>query len=314
DPATNLVFAVAEISGPSHILVGVDVNTGKVRVRRSVEPLDGDIQAHQQRAALALANGMVYVAYGGLDGDCGNYHGWVIASRTNGQGALLSYRVPTQLGGGIWAASGPAVDAAGYIFVALGNGAATGGTWDKTDSILRLSPTLHYEDGFAPQQWAQDNAADADLGSMGPLLLPGGLVFADGKSGLGYLLHANALGGVAGQAQVASICSSFGGSAAIGTRLFVPCTDGLLEVIVGPGTHLTLGWHAPGQINGSPIVVGHTVYSLNKNGTLYALNSDNGAVIATQFVGATSRFATPTYSSGQVYVGTLTGIVAVTIS
>ncbi|HEY6407416.1 MAG TPA: PQQ-binding-like beta-propeller repeat protein, partial [Ktedonobacteraceae bacterium] len=150
DPATNLVFAVAEISGPSHILVGVDVNTGKVRVRRSVEPLDGDIQTHQQRAALALSMGMVYIAYGGLDGDCGNYHGWVIASRANGQGALLSYRVPTQREGGIWAASGPAVDASGHIFVATGNGAATGGTWDKTDSILRLSPTLQYEDGFAP--------------------------------------------------------------------------------------------------------------------------------------------------------------------
>src|SRR5579859_2955326 len=60
DPATNLVFAVAETSGPSHILVGVDANSGKVRVRRRVEPLDGDITVHQQRAALALSQGMVY--------------------------------------------------------------------------------------------------------------------------------------------------------------------------------------------------------------------------------------------------------------
>ena len=314
DPATNLVFAVAEIRGPSHILVGVDATTGGVRIRRRVEPLDGDIRAHQQRAALALSQGLVYVAYGGLNGDCGDYHGWVIASRTDGQGALLSYRVPTQREGGIWAASGPAVDAAGHIYVAVGNGAATGGTWDKTDSVLRLSPTLQYEDGFAPQQWAQENARDADLGSMGPQLLPGGLIFADGKSGFGYLLHANALGGIGGQARVTSICGSFGGSAALGMHLFVPCTDGLREVVVGPGTRLTLGWHAPGQINGSPIVVGHTVYSLKRSGTLYALNSDSGAVIASQVVGETSRFATPAYSDGHVYVGTMTGIVAVTIS
>jgi outer membrane protein assembly factor BamB len=314
DPATNLVFAIAEISGPSHILVGVDASTGTVRIRRLAEPLDGDIRAHQQRAALVLSQGLVYIAYGGLDGDCGNYHGWVIASRTDGQGALLSYRLPTQREGGIWAASGPAADSAGHIYVAVGNGAATGGTWDKTDSVLRLSPSLQYEDGFAPQQWAQDNAGDADLGSMGPLLLPGGLVYADGKTGLGYLLHADALGGVGGQAQVASICSAYGGSAALGMHLFVPCTDGLREVVVGPGTRLTVGWHAPGQINGSPIVAGHTVYSLKQNGTLYALNSDNGAVIASQFVGETSRFATPTYSGGHIYVGTMAGIVAITIS
>ncbi len=314
DPATNLVFAVAEVSGPAHLLVGLDAGTGEVRVRRLVEPTDGDIQAHQQRAALALSQGMVYIAYGGLYGDCGDYHGWVIASRTDGRGALLSYQLPTQREGGIWAASGPAVDAAGHVYVAVGNGAATGGTWDKTDSILRLSPTLQYEDGFAPQQWAQDNAQDADLGSMGPLLLPGGLIFADGKSGLGYLLHANALGGVGGQAQVASICHSYGGSAALGTHLFVPCTNGLMEVVVGPGTRLTLGWQAQGQINGSPIVGGHTVYSLDQNGTLYALNSDNGTIIASRAVGETSRFATPTLAGGHVYVGTMTGIVAVAIA
>ena len=314
DPATNLVFAVAGTSRPSHILVGIDASSGRMRIRRLVEPMDGDIGTHQQRAALALSQGLVYVAYGGLDGDCGNYHGWVIASRTDGRGALLSYRVPTQREGGIWAPPGPAVDAAGHIYVAVGNGAATGGTWDKTDSILRLSPTLQYEDGFAPQQWPQDNAGDADLGSMGPLLLPGGLIFADGKSGLGYLLHANGLGGVGGQAQVTSICSSYGGSAALGTHLFVPCTNGLLEVVVGPGARITRGWQAPGQVNGSPIVSGHTVYSLDRNGTLYALDSDNGVVITSQPVGATSRFATPTLAGGYVYVGTMTGIVAVSIA
>jgi len=149
---------------------------------------------------------------------------------------------------------------------------------------------------------------------MGPLLLPGGLIFADGKSGLGYLLHANGLGGVGGQAQLTSICSSYGGSAALGTHLFVPCTNGLLEVVVGPGARITRGWQAPGQVNGSPIVSGHTVYSLDRNGTLYALNSDNGVVVASQPVGATSRFATPTLAGGHVYVGTMTGIVAVSIA
>src|SRR5260370_35337900 len=40
DPATGLVFAVAEIQGPPHILVGVEVATGRGRERAS-----GDIPA-----------------------------------------------------------------------------------------------------------------------------------------------------------------------------------------------------------------------------------------------------------------------------
>ena len=309
DPATGLVFAVAEIQGPAHILIGVDVATGQVRVRRSADISAMEPQVHQQRAALALFQNMVYVAYGGLRGDCGNYHGTVVASRTDGSGPLLSYQVPTPREGGIWAASGPTVDDAGHIYVAVGNGAATQGDWDHSDSVLRLSPSLHLEDGFAPTQWQQDNASDADLGSMGPILLPGGLIFADGKNGMGYLLHADALGGVGGQALVKPICRAFGGAAALGSQLFVPCTDGLRQLVVGPGANLSLGWRAPAQINGSPIVGGHTVYSLDPTGTLYALDAASGTVRAMLSVGATSRFATPTLSGNQVFVGTLAGVV-----
>src|SRR5260370_13813185 len=132
---------------------------------------------------------MVYIAYGGLDGDCGDYSGRVVTSRPSGQGPLPSYHVPPPRDGGIWAASGPAVDAAGNIYVAVGNGATTQGNWDHSDSVLRLSPTLQLEDGFAPQQWQQDNAGDADLGSTGPILLPNGLIHAAGKAGLRDLLH-----------------------------------------------------------------------------------------------------------------------------
>ncbi|HEV2580249.1 MAG TPA: PQQ-binding-like beta-propeller repeat protein [Ktedonobacteraceae bacterium] len=315
DPATGLVFAVAEITGPAHILVGIDVATGQVRVRRVVDIPAMDPRANQQRAALALYKNMVYVAYGGLDGDCSDYRGTVVASHTNGSGPLLSYQVPTPREGGIWAASGPAIDSSGNVYVAVGNGSTTQGAWDHSDSVLRLSPTLALEDGFAPDQWAQENAGDVDLGSMGPILLPGGLIFADGKSGQGYLLHADALGGVGGQAQVATICHSFGGAAALDSTVFVPCVEGLREVQVGSGASLMPGWQAGGQITGSPVVGGHTVYSLDSaGGVLYALDSANGTVITTIGVGATSRFASPTISGNQVFVGTMTGVAAVTIS
>ncbi|HEX6482731.1 MAG TPA: PQQ-binding-like beta-propeller repeat protein [Ktedonobacteraceae bacterium] len=315
DSDTHLVFAVAEVTGFSHILIGLDVNTGKVLVRQPVDAPGMDARAHQQRAALAVSHGMVYVAYGGLDGDCSDYIGRVVALHTNGQGPLLVYTVPTSREGGIWAPSGPAVDGSGNIYVAVGNGASTGGNWDHSDSILKLSPTLKLEDGFAPQQWPQENAGDVDLGSTGPILLAGGLIFADGKSGLGYLLHANALGGVGGQAAVARVCTAFGGFAAQDTTIIVPCTDGIRQVVISPGGQITVGWHARGQVTGSPVIGGHTVYSLDPNGgTLYALNMQDGSIVTSLPVGATSRFATPTLSSGMVLVGTMSGVTAVRIN
>ncbi len=310
DPATGLMFAVAEVTGPAHVLVGVDVRSGQVRVRRSADPPGIDPRPHQQRAALALSQGKVYVAYGGLLGDCGDYRGRVVASRTDGRGPLLAFQVPTSREGGIWGASGPAVDPRGNLYVAVGNGAATSGEWDRSDAVLRLAPDLRLRDGFAPRQWPQDNAADADLGSMGPLLLPGGLVLAAGKSGIGYLLRAGHLGGVGGALVEQQLCAAFGGAAAAGSTVYVPCTDGLRQVHVGPGARLALGWRAPESVTGSPVVGGGTVYSLDPGGTLYALDADHGTVRASAAVGQTSRFATPTLAGGLVLVGTLNGVTA----
>ena len=100
DPQTGLIFAVAEIQGPAHLLVGVDVKTGQVKVRRLVDPPGANPQVHQQRAALALYGDKVYIAFGGLYGDCGDYHGMVVASRTDGTGALLTYQASICDGGG----------------------------------------------------------------------------------------------------------------------------------------------------------------------------------------------------------------------
>lgn len=41
-----------------------------------------DPPAENQRAALSLVGGKLYVAYGGHSGDCGSYHGWVVAVDT----------------------------------------------------------------------------------------------------------------------------------------------------------------------------------------------------------------------------------------
>lgn len=314
DPASGLVFAVAEISGPAHLLVGVDIATGALKMQRSADISGMDARAYQQRAALALSQGMVYIAYGGLAGDCADYRGTVVAARTNGSGSLLSYRVPTPREGGIWTPSGPAIDSQGDVYVAVGNGEVTSGKWDYSDSILRLSPTLQQLDAFAPTNWANENATDADLGSMGPILLPNGWIYADGKSGLGYVLKASNLGGIGGQTAVASICAAFGGAAAIGSQVFVPCTTGLRSIKISSTGQVAPGWQAPSNIQGSPVVGGHTVYDLDAQGNLYALDSSSGAVRAHVTVGTASRFATPTISGNMIFVGTLSGVVAVSIA
>ncbi len=311
DAATGLVFAVAEVSGPAHQFVGIDVRTGQVRVRRSADVQGMEPAPHQQRAALVLLQGTVYVAYGGLFGDCGNYKGRVVAFRTDGTGPVATFQVPTSREGGIWAPPGPAVDSNGRLYVSVGNGGETLGDWDHSDSILRLSSTLQLEDGFAPESWRLDNVRDADLGSLGPVLLPGGLVFIAGKSGTGYLLHSDPLGGVGGQALAQPVCSAYGGAAVAGSTIFVPCTQGLQQVQVGPGATLKLGWRAS-QVPGSPVVGGHTVYSLDRSGNLFALNAETGQVRASVAVGATSRFATPTLYQDHVFVGTMNSVIAVT--
>ena len=313
DPATGLVFAVAEVSGPAHILVGVDATNGQVKVRRLVDTDGMDPQAHQERGALTLANGRVYITYGGLDGDCSDYIGRVVASRTDGQGPLLVYRVPTPREGGIWTPPGASVDAAGNIYVSVGNGAITGGQWDHSDSVLKLSPTLRLEDAFAPTSWGPENANDEDLGSQGPVLLPNNFIFAAGKSSKGYVLRANALGGIGGQVDVQDMCTSFGGAATVGSTTFIPCTDGVHQISVDASGHMHQGWQASGNITGSPVVGGHTLYSLS-NGMIYALNMDNGQVVTSLNVGQANRFATPTISGSSIFIGTLTGITAVKIA
>jgi hypothetical protein len=75
---------------------------------------------HNQRGALVLANGRVYVAFGGRHGDCGRYHGWVVGLPASDEGPVVSFRVPTARQAGIWAPAGPVVDRRCELLVATG--------------------------------------------------------------------------------------------------------------------------------------------------------------------------------------------------
>ena len=317
DASTGSVFVVAETTSGQHTLVALDVATGQERWRRSLDVTERDRKAEQQRGALAVANGRVYVPFGGLYGDCGNYVGYVTATPVDGGGATTSYLVPTSREGGVWAPSGVAVDAGGDVWVAVGNGASTGGTYDGSDSVLRLAPDLSRRlDYFAPTSWGSQNARDRDLGSTGPVLLDGDRVIIAGKDAVVYLLAAQHLGGIGGQLATLTGCAGYGGIAwdVSAQAAYVPCKDGLLRTSVG-STTLRRDWKAPANIVGSPVVGHGVVWSVDASGgRLYALDEDTGAVIAEADVGVTSRFASPVLTGEIVLVPTLSGVSAVTVT
>jgi outer membrane protein assembly factor BamB len=310
DSVTGSIFAVAEVAGPYHILFALDAVTGAVRWSRNVDLAGDDPATHQQRPALAVANGYVYVGLGGLAGDCGQYVGEVVGVPATGQGTTISYRVPTSREGAVWATGGPVIDSTGTVYVSTGNGASTT-TYDGTDSVLELSPALGLLSRFAPTTWATDNAGDADLGSLSPVLVPGGWVFIAGKSGTGYVLHQGALGGIGGQVSSAFVCTGFGGAAFSGDTIFVPCESSVRQVRVGSDGSLNVGWRSDAA-GGPPVLGGGAVWSVNTStGTLVALNPDTGATLASISVGDVPHFASPTLWGTQILVGTMSGITSV---
>ncbi|GIH16866.1 cellulose binding domain-containing protein [Rugosimonospora africana] len=312
DPDTNRVFAVAETTGGAHTLFGINADTGAVEVRTAVEPPLGDAKAHQQRSALTLLNGRLYIPYGGLFGDCGNYIGSVVSVTTAGAGKL-SYSIPTTREAGIWGTAGAVVDN-GHLLYAVGNGESVSGGYDGSDSVIALSPDLQRTDFFAPSDWATQNAGDQDLGSMTPAVV-GQYVYTDGKAGIGYVLRRDSLGGIGGQvAQLNNGCDAFGGSAVSGNTIYLPCTTGPRAVTIdADGTPREL-WRASNSVpaEGSPVIGGGAVWVVDYfGGVLYALNPATGAVLAQIRVGQAPNFTSPTLSGSHAYVGTRTGVTAV---
>ena len=314
DSLTGSLFAVAEVTGFHHVLFALDPATGVVRWSRTVDLAGDDPRTHQQRPALAVANGYVYIGFGGLAGDCGQYVGEVVGVPASGSGATISYRVPVTREGAVWSTGGPAIDSSGNVYVSVGNGASTG-VYDGSDSVLELSATLQLKSRFAPSTWASDNAGDADLGSLSPVLVPGGWVFIAGKSGTGYVLHQGALGGIGGQVSSASVCRAFGGAASNGGTIYVPCAENnsIREVKVGSNGSLTPGWQS-NAAGGSPVLGGGAIWSVNTStGRLVALDQATGALLGSISVGAVPHFVSPTLWQGQILVGTSAGVTSVSM-
>ncbi len=316
DPSTALVYLVAELGGPPrHELVAVSPVDGTVAWRTGLDLPGVDPAAMQQRGALTVAAGSVWVPFGGLAGDCGAYRGRVVGVALDGVHTPTAFTVPTGREGGIWAPPGPSVDSTGHLLVSVGNGeSGPGDTYDFSDSVLQLAGVTMV-DSFSPTSWQDDNANDRDLGSQGPALVGDRWVFIAGKSGTAYVLRQGHLGGIGGQVSAAHICPSFGGAAVSGDVVYVPCTDGLRAVRIGSDGTMRVLWHADRAVTGSPVVGGGRVWALDPaGGILHALDPATGRSGAAVEVGAASRFATAAVRGAELVVPTMSGVVLVLTS
>jgi hypothetical protein len=167
--AIDLLTGNEKFGGPANIDSSIFVNgTGDGSAGGQVA---FDVKHEHQRAALALLNGTVYVAWASHE-DADPYHGWVLSFNASNLTLLNKFNdSPNGNRGGIWMAGGaPAADSGNNLYLITGNG-DNDGTNDFGDSVLKLSSTLTRLDSFTPSVEAQLNAADLDLGSGGAVVL-----------------------------------------------------------------------------------------------------------------------------------------------
>ena len=242
DPTTKTMYVVSKQiksgSSATFRLSALDITTGAqkfggpVTIAATVAGTNSDsvggvvslTTSCIQRAALLLANGNVYMGFGGC------HSGWLLAynktslaqtgvfnssPNLDGEGTYAS-------AGGVWMGSGgPVADSAGNVYVATGNGPWDGMTaW--ADSVLRFPPTptagpngtMQPSDYFTPDAYQYMDCNDADLAAGGLLMIPGtGQLLAGGKTSKLFLVNAANLGheqaNDAGAAQTLQFDGSF---------------------------------------------------------------------------------------------------------
>ena len=196
-----------------HFIFSLNVDTGATNPGW---PVDVDATAayngtvfnsyvENQRGALGVVNGILYVPYSGHWCDCPlSYHGWLVGIPINNPSNVIAWAT-TAIGGGIWGHGGVASDGTN-MFVATGNTFNTGGNWMGGEAIIRFQAGPVWSgqptDYWAPVDWLNRDNQDQDLGSSGLVLVdvpgatPSHLVAVIGKTANAYLVNRDNLGGV----------------------------------------------------------------------------------------------------------------------
>jgi hypothetical protein len=211
-----------------HLIYGISLDDGSVKTGWPVDVQskflpDGGTPGFQakyqnQRGALQLVNGTVYVPYGGLPGDCQPYNGWVVGVPVASPQTPMGWQTALR-GGGIWATGSLPTDGTS-VFPVTGNTVITSATWGGGEAVIRLAEGPAFSgktaDYYAPSNWHTVlDPKDQDLGGANDVVfdLPGAakphLVLALGKDKNLYLLDRDNLGGIG--SELLKVLVAFGG-------------------------------------------------------------------------------------------------------
>jgi len=333
-----------------HLIYSMNVDTGTTNTGWPVDVNATAVSGNtvftsvtqNERGALAVLGGSVYVPYGGHYGDCGTYYGWLIGVPLNNPGTVMSWATAAR-GGGAWGVGGVASDGVNP-FIATGNtfGASV---WSGGESIIRFQPGPVFSgltiDYWAPTNWMGLDTNDTDIGGSGPLIVdvpgatPSQLVVSLGKDGNAYLLNRTNLGGVSVPVAQAHVSTSAIRQAAatyrtaLGTYVvFCGNTTELSAFRIGatsPPT-ITSVWTVSQGGSGSPFVTSTNgtssaiVWGIGSEGDqrLHGFDGDTGAVVfngggANELMAGTRRFNTGIVARGRIYVANDSKVYAFTV-
>lgn len=352
DLASNTLYAVAmtkEGSAYFQRLHALDITTGQEKLGGPVVitatvpgtgagSTGGNITfnpfSQLNRPGLALANGIVYIAFGSHC-DIGPYHGWVIAYTASSLTQAGVYNVtPNGSQGAIWqTGDAPAVDSSGNLYVMTGNGtfdANTSGI-DFGDTFLKLSKngtSLTLSDYFTSFNQANLDSSDQDVGSGGPLVLPDQsgahphLLVGASKPGTIYLLNRDNMGHYcSGCSSDTQIVQSLPG--AVTSSFCTPAYWNGNVYFLGVGDFLKAFSLTNGMLSTSPTSHAPTTFgypgatpSISASGTTHAIvwalqNDAAGSGPAVLHAYDATNVATELYNSNQAAGGRDTAGVAV---
>jgi outer membrane protein assembly factor BamB len=296
DPDRENIYAAA----PDGTVTKLAVSDGHVLWTTPITELP---LREKMDSPLKLFRGHIVAATGGYIGDRPPYQGHVaILDAQTGKllhvwNSLCSDRpglidpatCPTAQSA-IWGRSGAAIDSAtGNIFVATGNGPYDGKTnWG--DAVIELNPDATQMLGnYTPENNAELNSRDLDVGSTSPVLLGGDIIAQGGKDGLIRLLNVKSISGTSPHAggELQSVPTPSGARLLTQPAVWHHGSDTWLFAADNGGTAawtfengmLVAKWK---NMNGgtSPVVAGGLLFVYSPQGRLRVYDPEKGNQIA----------------------------------
>jgi hypothetical protein len=280
-----------------------------------------------QRPALLLDNGTVYIAFGS-NGVPGDYHGWLFAydSSTLQQTGVFNVTPNAILGGIGQSGGGPSADSNHNVFVATGNGPfdANRGGMSYSDSYLRFGPAAglsQVADYFTPCDQATLQTEGLDVGASALVLLPDPagsssqphLLIGGSKGGFLYVVNRDDMGNFCPVSTMPPQTIPVGAGPIISTPLFWNNS-----VFVAPGNGNLLSFPMSGGILASPPPASQSLEILGPQGATPVISSngtnnailwliDSSGALATPNTAAILRAYDPNNLSNEIYNSAMAG-------